>query len=139
MPLSLLLLLGLVGFWLMLRGEAGVRAEAALVVDGDGSTLDELARAGSDLTRVHQIEFYLYFPTEEQATAAATLLRADGTQVEVRPPVDGGDWLCLATEPMRPELAPLRAWRERLTVLAESGGGAYDGWGTEVENGHAQS
>jgi regulator of RNase E activity RraB len=139
MPLSVLLVLGLVGLWLMLRGEAGVRAAATLPpVDGDGATLDALAHAGSNLSRVHTIEFFLYFPTQAAAEQAAAALRSEFT-VEVRPPDDGSDWLCFATRAMRPELAPLRALRERFTALAEAGGGAYDGWGTEVEAEDAQS
>ena len=139
MPLSVLMVLGLVGLWLMLRGEAGVRAAATRPpVDGDGATLDALARAGSDLTRTHTIEFFLYFPEQAAAERAAADLRQERFTVEVRPPVDGSDWLCFATQAMRPELAPLRALRERFTALAEAGGGAYDGWGTEVEDGHEQ-
>ncbi len=135
MSLSFLLVLGLAGLWLVWRGNAGVRAAEALAEDGDGSTLDALARAGSNLASVHRIEFYLYFPTRASADAAAAQLRQETFAVEVTPAESSEDWLCLATLPMRPELAPLRAWRERMTALAEAGGGAYDGWGTEVEDG----
>lgn len=132
MSLSFLIVLGLIGIYFLARGSA---REAAARADGDASTLAELARAGSDLGRPHQIEFYLYLPTESAAAGVAEDLRREGFTVEVRRADGAGDWLALSTREMLPELAALRHWRQRLTALAESRGGAYDGWGTEVEEG----
>lgn len=134
MPLSVLLLLGLVGIWLIARGNAGLRAaeHRRATEDPDGATLDELARAGSDLTRLHVVEFYLYLPSEELAHETAAILRDEG--FESRISRNESDWTLLASRRMRPELAPLRAVRDRLTALVTQRGGSYDGWGTEVEN-----
>ena len=53
MSLSLLLVLGLLGFYLYTRGHAGVVARHA--ADPDAAPLEELARAGSDLGQPHEI------------------------------------------------------------------------------------
>src|SRR5689334_11230235 len=39
--------------------------ESASVSDDDRTVLEQLRAAGSDLSKPHQIDFYLYFATEE--------------------------------------------------------------------------
>jgi hypothetical protein len=136
MSLGFLLLLAIVGVWLIIRGNLGLRAAEVRrgMEDPDGATLDELARAGSDLTREHLIEFYLLFPREETARAVAVILQGEGFDTRMSQNEKEKDWTLLATRRMRPELAPLRAVRDRLTALVAERGGTYDGWGTEVEN-----
>ncbi|HWA14951.1 MAG TPA: ribonuclease E inhibitor RraB [Gemmatimonadales bacterium] len=140
MSLTFLLVLGLIGIWLIARGNAGVKAAEVqrAIEDPDGTTLDELARAGSNLTREHLIEFYLYFPERDAAEAAEAVLQAEGFETRIHLNEKEGDWTLLATRRMRPELAPLRAMRDRLTALVDERGGVYDGWGTEVENDHGR-
>jgi regulator of RNase E activity RraB len=134
-PLSVLIVLGLLGIYLLLRGRATEPAALDAFPDGDARTLDELARAGSDLSRPHRIEFFLFLPDRQAAEAVAEELRGEGFVVEVGQGEHEADWLCLASREMLPELAALRGWRQRLTTLAESRHGVYDGWGTEVEDG----
>lgn len=138
MPLSLLIVLGLLGIYLVIRGNAGMRkqaeARARIAADPDGATLDELARAGSQLTRDHTVEFYLYFPTEAAAETVAASLRAEGFTTDVHRIEPDKDWTLLASCRMKPEMAALRAARVRFTALVQAHGGSYDGWGTQVEN-----
>ncbi len=135
MPLSLLVVLGLVGIYLLVRGSRGARVSE----DPDAETLEELVRAGSSLSEPHVIEFFLYVETSAQAAAIAAELGRDGFTAEVRPTETDSCWLCLATRVMRPELAELRQLRARFTALAERTGGAYDGWGTTVVEGEARA
>lgn len=128
MPISLLVLLGLVGLYLYLRGRAGERALA----DPDAVTLAELAAAGSDLYQVHDIEFFLYVPERRAAEEVARTLERGGFAVEVSRAEEGSDWRCTARRQMQPVLTELRRMREELTALAEAHHGAYDGWGTTV-------
>jgi regulator of RNase E activity RraB len=128
MSLSLLIVLGLVGIYLLVRGNR----RAALPADPDIDNLEELARAGSDLERPHEIEFFLYFEARSEAEAVAEQVRREGFVAEIRPTETENCWLCLATRVMRPELAELRQLRARFTALTEASGGAYDGWGTTV-------
>jgi hypothetical protein len=124
MPLPFLVLLGILGIYLMTRGQR--RA------DPDAATLAELRRAGSDLARNHEIEFFLYLPDRPAADLVAEQLTAEGFLVTVRPGEGGADWLCLATREMSPELDELQRLRRHLTAVAESKDGAYDGWGATV-------
>jgi len=136
MPISALIVIGLLGIFLMLRGRRVEPPVAARpVADGDAATLDELAHAGSDLSRPHVIEFFLYFPGQPVAESVAEGLRSEGLTVEVSQAEEEADWLCLVRQRMVPDMAGLRSWRDRLTALAEAHQGVYDGWGTEVEDG----
>ena len=63
----------------------------------DLQTLNRLEEAGSDLSKPHEMEFFLYFPDEASANAAAADIREQGFSVQVWPPEDGSDWLCFAT------------------------------------------
>jgi regulator of RNase E activity RraB len=136
MPVSALIVIGLFGIFLMLRGQKREAVTSSLPpADGDAATLDQLAHAGSDLTREHNIEFFLYLPDEESAQAVARQLQEEGVLVEVSRAADGADWLCLVKQRMIPDMAGLRGFRERLTAVAQAHNGEYDGWGTEVEDG----
>ena len=128
MPLPALIVLGLLGIYLLIRGNQ----RAAIPVDPDADNLEELVRAGSDLERPHEIEFFLYLETRADAEAAATAVQREGFSAEIRPTETESCWLCLATRTMRPELTELRQLRARFTALTEASGGAYDGWGTTV-------
>jgi regulator of RNase E activity RraB len=130
MSFSVLLVLGLAGLYLMLRGQA--RHATARTEDPDAATLAELAHAGSDLAREHQMEFFLYLPDREAAEAVARQLTAEGFRVEIRPAETAPECLCLATRSMNPELGELQRLRRYLTAVAESRDGAYDGWGATV-------
>lgn len=128
MSLSTLLVLALVGAYLVYRGQQGEAARR----DVDATTLAELARAGSDLAQPHDIEFYFYLPSQEQAAAIAAVLGREGYGIRMEPSDEGADWLCLATRQMLPDRDALHALRTRFVALAETHGGAYDGWGATV-------
>jgi regulator of RNase E activity RraB len=101
--------------------------------DPDESVLIQLRKAGSDLSKPHKIEFFLYFPTEAVAEQAASRIRDEGFEVKIRKAAKGDAWLCLATKTMVPELPMLQKIRQRLGSLADSLKGEYDGWGTGVQ------
>jgi regulator of RNase E activity RraB len=101
--------------------------------DLDDSVLVQLRKAGSNLSKPHAIEFFLYFPTQAIAEQAATQVRDAGFEVRLEPSAKGNDWLCFATKNMVPELAAMQEIRHKFNSLASSMGGEYDGWGTEVE------
>ena len=129
MSLAFLLVLGLVGLGLMLDGRRRAARDAA---QPDATTLAALARAGSDLRQPHDLEFFLYLPTEAAAGHIAATLGTDGFATRVSRDESGREWLCLATRQMRPDLSELRLLRIRLSALASAAGGEYDGWGATV-------
>lgn len=100
--------------------------------DPDKQLLKQLEAAGSDLTKVHQIEFFLYFPSEEKANDALFIIQKEGLDVDVRKSADESEWLCFATKAMVPEYGELVRLRNVFDSVAEKRGGEYDGWGTEI-------
>ncbi len=99
----------------------------------DQQILDQLREAGSDLTKPHQMEFLLYFPTEETAQKVANKIRPDGFRVDVKRSAQGSAWLCVAMKRMVPKRAEIAAIGKRFSALAKDSGGEYDGWETSVE------
>lgn len=100
--------------------------------DLDESVLSQLQKAGSDLSKPHKIEFFLYFPTQAAAEQVAPQVRQLGFEVEVRQAAKGTEWLCFATRTMVPNLADLQQIRRDFGSLTAATGGDYDGWGTPV-------
>jgi len=96
--------------------------------DPDAAVLEQLKKAGSNLSKPHKIDFYLYFPDENAARRAAKEIKDAGFGTEVRPAATGSDWLCLATKTMVPELSSLKKIRSDFTSLANAEKGEYDGW-----------
>jgi hypothetical protein len=94
--------------------------------------LDQLKKAGNDLSKQHKIEFVLSFSTQSVAEQAAPRLRSAGFGVEVKQ--DGSDWRCLATKTMIPDLAALEQIHRDMDQIAASLGGRYEGWGTGAED-----
>ena len=100
--------------------------------DPDREALDRLEQAQSDLSKPHNIEFFLYFSTKTAANDAATQIELQGFKTRVSRSGKGAEWLCFATKPMIPEHAALLSIRHSFEVLASSFGGEYDGWGARV-------
>jgi hypothetical protein len=96
--------------------------------DLDQLVLDQLKRAGSNLAKPHDIEFYLYFPTEEAANAAAKEINIEVDRLKVRVGADDVNWLCLGTKSMLPKADELRRLRTRFIEITNRYQGEYDGW-----------
>ena len=114
---------------------------ATLVVSGcsligggnsDQATLDQLREAGSDLSKPHPFDFYLYHPEQSGAEQLCTALQADGFQIRVQESAAGGEWLCLASFTMLPMIENLTELDARFSRLIDQYGGEYDGWETMV-------
>jgi len=101
--------------------------------DLDESVLIQVKRAGSDLSKPHNIEFFLYFPTQAIAEQPASRIRDEGFQVKVEKAAKGEAWLCFAAKTMVPDLPALQKIRRDFGSLADSLKGEYDGWGTPVQ------
>jgi hypothetical protein len=106
------------------------RGPAQSSADAEG--IDRLAKAGSDLTRVHTIEFLFYFPSRTSADAASARLKADGYTVSIEGAATGTRCVLRATRSMAPLLSELQALRSTLNELAAREGGLYDSWRAEA-------
>src|SRR5438067_5192238 len=93
--------------------------------DPDQQVLDQLKKAGSDLSKPHNIEFFLYFPTEDLANQAGKDIGAEVDDVKVRLGADKKNWLCLATKRMIPKHDELIRLRKRFNEIAHKYNGEY--------------
>jgi regulator of RNase E activity RraB len=125
------LLLAFVSLIVVVYAIKGYRA-AGKPKGGDALVLAQLKKAGSDLSKPHSIEFFVYLPTQEAAQKAAEQIRSKGFDVKVDRAAQGPNWLCFATKSMVPELAAIEAIRSDFDGIARLLGGEYDGWGTPV-------
>jgi hypothetical protein len=91
-----------------------------------------LQAAGSDLSKPHPIEFFLYFPTREAADRALPKVLENELTAEVKKAETDEEWLILATKNMIPKEVDLANLGSRLTAIASAEGGKYDGWGSPV-------
>jgi hypothetical protein len=94
--------------------------------------LDQLRDMGSDISKPHSFDFYLYVPTEVAARQAADKVRESEYAAEVLPGASGGNWLCRATTTIVPELAPLDEIGNFFEQIAAALNGDFDGWEADV-------
>lgn len=100
----------------------------------DGKTLVQLAKAGSDLKKPHEIDFFFYFPNQDQAKKAADKLAALGLSTKIDRAAKGSNWVIHGNKTMVPSEAELQRLRRYFDEIAAAQGGEYDGWGAEVVN-----
>jgi hypothetical protein len=118
--------------WMLRRRRNRSRAVADSFDDLDDQVLKQLAAAGSDLSKPHDLEFFLYFSDEARAATACRQLTAEGYAGKVDRAAKGPQWMCFVTRRLVPDHAAMVAIRRRMNELAAAGGGEYDGWGTPV-------
>ncbi len=100
----------------------------------DARALEQLARSGANLSKLHRVEFILLFPSEDDAAQAAAHLKelAFATATEHDEPQD--KWVVLAAKVMYPVESDLATLREKLNAVAKESHGAYDGWRATPSN-----
>ena len=98
----------------------------------DQATLDSLRDAGSDLSKVHPFDFYLYHENKAGAQRICAELEQSGFQVSVSEGAIQGEWLCLARLSFLPSVEKLSELSRVFEELINVHGGEYDGWETIV-------
>jgi hypothetical protein len=102
-------------------------------LEGDRQVLEQLRRAGANLSKPTEVNYYLYFKDREAADSAA----AEAGNVELKATVqraaDNSAWLVLVSGNMIPTEAAIHANTTRLLALAHAHGGEYDGWEAALE------
>lgn len=99
----------------------------------DIRVLSQLRQAGSKLEKPHQIDFFMYFPSESAANSVAQTLASQGYNVSVKPSAQSNpEWLVQAVRTMVPKVGALVEIRKSFSALASENGGTYDGWGAGV-------
>lgn len=94
----------------------------------DQAALQSLQEAGSDLTKPHPFDFYLYHSEQSGALNVCDQLQNEGFKTTLREGANSGEWLCLASKTFIPSLENLAEIQSHLSDLAGQYGGEYDGW-----------
>lgn len=102
--------------------------------EGDEALLGLLEAKGSDLSKPHEIDFFLYFRFGGYTRLAAKLIAQTGFRTEVTEFGNAGwhKWALQATKTIVPKSWTLRRLRIVFSILAVLGLGKYDGWQTGV-------
>ena len=98
----------------------------------DAEVIEQLRLAGSDISKPHPIEFFLYFPTAISADAACGILRSQNFTASAQPSASSSDFVCLATKSLIPTVEEMNRLTIELNSLAARFDGEYDGWGSPV-------
>ncbi len=122
-PLFGLPLLGMV-FLMARRGSM----LSALASKSDGASLGMLASLGLDPSRPVRLEFVLFFPTVEQATAAAADFPAPQWTTAVATEATDDGWACSATTESVVNQPILDALTTLCREVASAHNGEFDGW-----------
>ncbi len=99
--------------------------------DRDYKTIEALKNNGSDISKPHEIDFFLDFDKFEQAAPIAQAMDKDGFNVRMFENGDG-TFTIEAKKTIPPSLETMREITKQLNSLTEKYGGNYDGWGTEI-------
>jgi hypothetical protein len=94
--------------------------------------LEQLCEMGSDTTRLHNFDFYMYLPTQSAANRTADMIRAKEFGAKVVVNRSGENWLCRAALALVPQTAPLEDIRTFLGEIESELGGDFDGWESDV-------
>jgi hypothetical protein len=95
----------------------------------DAQAYQQLKKSGSDLSKLHRLEFQLRFMSEEEvAKATASLEALAFTTMTEQDPNSANVWVVLATKVMYPVETDIVALSDKLKVIAKEGFGTYEGW-----------
>ncbi len=109
------------------------RPVRASEVDEDARVIEQLRRAGSNLSKPHAVDFYIYLPHREAAESVASQLNKQGYYVAVRPASKGKmPWLALATRSMLVTVGSIGQSASLIRQVIAPHKGEYDGWETAV-------
>jgi len=98
-------------------------------MDGDQKVIKALIENGSDITKVHDIDFFFDFKEFEHAASIANLITEDGFEVKMFENNDG-TFTIEAKKNLVPSVDNMQNITKQFTELTLDYGGNYDGWGT---------
>lgn len=97
--------------------------------------LDQLVKAGADMTAPRHVLYFLYLPDQERAAAAAAEAESMGFEAGVREPLpeypDQWTLVCERHDYVL-DLETVRVNTDTFEELAARHGGDYDGWEASV-------
>ena len=102
------------------------------LAESDQAAIDSLREAGSDFSKIHLFDFYLYHQNKSGAQKICDELELEGFQVSVQEGALEGERLCLARLNFIPSIETLTELHKDFEDLINIHGGEYDGWETIV-------
>ena len=95
--------------------------------DPDQLQIEQLAKAGIDMSKPQEIAFTLHFAdAHNEAKACVSIYEKKFNVVSERPEKADEKWTCIATKTMVPELKILRKIRRDFEAIANANKGTYD-------------
>lgn len=103
--------------------------------DDSGQLLAEIASAGIDLSKMHQIDFFLLFEQQTDAEKFAKEVVTDALvqNAELEKCKDTGIWEVITQVKMVPEHTLLSQAEQYIESIANNFNGYGDGWGLNAE------
>jgi len=105
------------------------------IIDLDEEVLVQLKKAGSNLSKPHHVEFFLYFNDEVAANNVKNIIlkQHPDDHIDVEKSPDDKRFCCQIQRSMVPTLEKIQDERIRFEDLSAQFGGIYDSWGAGVE------
>ena len=98
----------------------------------DALLLAQLEKSGSDLTKLHQFDFVLHFPSQKVAERSTLMLEGLAFTTRVERGRSDTDWVVHAVKRLYPVESDLIGLRDKLDDIARQLKGAYTGWTAKV-------
>jgi len=112
----------------LLAGLAVVASVQAAEPPSDAQALQQLQKSGSDLSKLHRVEYQLRFPVEDEATGAAMRLEDLAFAVTLERDDAHDSWVVLAAKRMYPVETDLRQLSDKVKTVTSEAHGTYEGW-----------
>lgn len=99
--------------------------------DDNGNLLWQMHEDGDDLDEIHELEFSMYFKTQELAEkcAISLLLEEQKISLYLDEDVQPSEWVITIYVNLYPEYEDIVDLEQWFTKIAEQFDGEYDGWG----------
>ena len=107
-------------------------ADAAQAPTKDALALAQLEKSGSDLSKLHQFDFLLHFPSQKAADRSTLMLAGLAFSARVERGKSDADWQVHAVKRLYPVESDLIGLRDKLDDIARQLKGSYTGWTAKV-------
>jgi regulator of RNase E activity RraB len=97
--------------------------------DANGDVLRRMLADGADLSKPHDIDFFIAAPNEQAGSAIASAAEQQGFSVDLDKDEEAADWTVCCSRSMVPDHAAITQTEQQLDALARPLGGWIDGWG----------
>ena len=94
----------------------------------DAQALQQLKQSGSDLAKLHRVEYQLRFHGQDDSAVAAARLEDLAFAVKRERDDATDSWVVLASKRMYPVQSDLEQLSTKVKTVASESQGAYEGW-----------